>query len=193
VDFEQTAITIFVAIVAATAAGFVTWLFKGKERKESVEEKAVEKGIVERGMAKELKENAEKIAASVKEETMAAVDQLFTNLRSEIALEQQKIYSNMNAREVKLDRLEKDFESFKQHIYNAIDRFNKDIQRIQTMAWGSSAKSVPSYLLDEEETQEHKDTPDEGVFYRQTDAEKAEQTSDNEERIKQDEDDGSGY
>jgi len=44
------------------------------------------------------------------------------------------------------------------------DRLEKQMDRIQQFEWGRDAKSVPAYLTGDEETQEHKDKPGEGLF-----------------------------
>ena len=132
--------------------------------------------------AENLQTKTEAIAENVKTSMLAQVNSLLATLRQEIELERTKIYANMSAREVKLDRIIKDFEEFRRHVYTTFREFSKSIERIQTMAWGPDAKSVPAYMMGEVETAEHKEEDDVGVFYRQTQEEEDEQTGQNVQR-----------
>jgi len=193
--------SVAIPIVVGSAIAALGWLMKGRERKDSVEKKAVDKGVIERGMAKELKENAEKIAATVKEETMAAVNQLFATLRSEIKLHDQEIASEMKARDVRINQnrdhfvyfIDNIFKEFKENILAILEKQNKTIEMLQTLSFGPDAHSFPHYIMGEEKTFEDANKPDEGMFNVQSDESRDKQTSDNEERIRQDEDDKKGY
>ena len=194
-------ITLIIAVVAASAGGAIAWLFKRGERKDSVGKIAQEKGVIERGMAKELKDNAEKIAATVKEETMAAVNQLFSTLRSEIKLHDQQVESEMKARDVRINQHKEDFDYFIDNIFKdfkisimaILEKQNKTIEMLQTLYFGPDAHSFPHYIMGEEKTNADDQKPGEGMFHIQSEESKTQQTSDNEERIKQDEENKQGY
>lgn len=200
-DFEGIAVTLVVALVSAAAAGAIAYFAKGRERKDSVEKKATDKGIIERGMAKELKENAEKIAATVKEETMQAVNQLFSTLRAEIKLHDQEVEYSMEARDVRIESHKRDFDYFIENVFKdfkisimaILEKQNKTIEMLQTLNFGPDAHSFPHYIYGEEKTAKDAQKKDEGMFNVQSDVSRDKQTEDNEERIKQDEDNKQGY
>jgi hypothetical protein len=137
--------------------------------------------VAERTLEKaaELQTRTEHIAQSVKEEMLGRVNGLLATLRAEIELERTKIYAEMSAREVKLDRIIKDFEEFRTHIYDKFKDFATSIERLQTMAWGVDAHSVPAYMMDSPK----EPVSDSGVFKAQTSDESAEQQHQNIERI----------
>jgi hypothetical protein len=159
-----------------------------------VERTAGAKGIIERATAKELKENAERIAEGVKTETMAAVNQLFATLRSEIKYHDAEVKSEMMARDVTIQSHKRDFDyfietvfkDFKNNITIILEKQQKTIEMLQTLSFGSEAHSFPKYIYGKERSAEDTQRKDEGMFHVQTDAEQTQQTSDNEERIKQD-------
>jgi hypothetical protein len=183
-----------------------------------VERTAGAKGIIERATAKELKENAEKIAQEVKTETMRAVDQLFATLEAateldnlEIASEKRihdaAVDSEMKARDVRINQnrrdsdeahvqirrdfnrfLEETFYEFKKSINTSLDKQNEIIRLIQSTLYGPDAHSFPNYMYGKEQTQEESQKPDIGVFEKQSEESKQKQTSDNVERMKQDDD-----
>ena len=188
-EYESVVVTIVVALIASVAGGFIAWLFKGKERKDSTEEKAVALDLAKRDTADKLEEKTKRMAEQVKRETMDDVNQLFASLRSEIALETQKIYSIMEKREIKIDQIRKDFEQFRSHLENIIDKLQKSIELIQTMAWGADAKSVLPAMTGEDETSEHKAEPGKGAFYQQTEWEQEQQREQNEERMRKEKED----
>ena len=51
-------------------------------------------------------------------------------------------------------------------------RMQKSIEFLQTMAWGADAKSIPPYMLGQEQTQEHRDEADVGAFFDRDDKKK---------------------
>ena len=84
----------------------------------------------------------------------------------------------MEARETRIDQLRKDHEDFKK-------QSKRDLELLQTLAFGGDAKSTPPYIVGEEQTQSHKDEPAKGLFYEQTQEEQDRQTDENVERQKE--------
>lgn len=178
----------FIAII--TVAGILgTWMWNIRTRKDKqaadikslaydVERIAREKLVIERGVAKELAEEARIKAVDVRQEILEKVGGMFGTLRAEIALMDQKIFSNMEAREIKIDTLRGDFEEFRK-------QSKRDLELLQTLAFGGDAKSTPPYMVGEEQTQAHKDEPSTGMFYEQTQEEQDKQTAENVERQKE--------
>ena len=186
-----------------------------------VERTAGAKGIIERATAKELKENAEKIAQEVKTETMRAVDQLFATLEAaseldalEIASEKKihdaAVDAEMKARDIRINQNRKDsdnahteirrdfnrflqetFIEFKRSINTSLDKQNEIIRLIQSTLYGPDAHSFPNYMYGQEQTEEESKKPDIGVFAKQSSEDKEKQTKDNIKRMK--EDDEAGY
>jgi len=178
----------FIAII--TVAGVLgTWMWNIRTRKDKqaadikalaydVERIAREKSVIERGIAKELAEEAKSKAIEVRQELLEKVGGMFGTLRLEISLMSQKIYSEMHEREAKIDQLRKDYEDFKK-------QSKRDLELLQTLAFGGDAKSTPPYMVGEEQTQAHKDEPSTGMFYEQTPEEREKQTEENIERQKE--------
>jgi len=191
----------FLIATVLGVAGFVAaqlWAVRNRKDRQAediknlaydVEKIAREKSTTERNIAKELAETAAKLADEVRDSMKEYVGQLLATLKQDIKLEHQRVYSNMESRESRIDQLRKDFEELKHFQYKFNDAIQKSLERIQTMQWGPSAKSVLPTMLDEIETEEHKSKPDKGVFKQQTDSERDKQTEDNEERLKRAEED----
>jgi len=176
--------------VTITAIGVITvWVWNLRTRKDQqaadikslaydVERIAREKSMQERAIAKELAEEARTKAVEVRQELLEKVGGMFGTLRAEIALMNQKIFSDMEARESKIDQLRKDFEEYRK-------QDKRDMEILQTLAFGGDAKSTPPYIVGEEQTQAHRDEPGTGMFYEQTQEEQEQQTAENVERQKE--------
>jgi len=175
--------------IIITAIGVITvWVWNLRTRKDQqaqsiktlandVERIAREKAIVERQVAKDLADETKAKAIEVRQELLEKVGGMFGTLRAEITLMNQKIFSEMKARESKIDQLRKDFEDYR-------NDSKRDIEMLQTLAFGGDAKSTPPYIMGEEQTQTHKDKPGTGMFYEQTPEEREKQTAENVERQK---------
>ena len=163
-NYEDLTVTIVLSLAAAIAGGFITWVFKRGERKDSVEKIRSDKATSERALAKELRTESETEAIAVRQEMRDHVGQLLDTLRADIALQKEKIQSQMNMREVKIDQIKKDLETFIISQNKINDKTVKAIEFVQTMLWGPEAKSMPPYMLGQEETQEHRDEPEVGMF-----------------------------
>src|SRR6185436_7021336 len=111
-DYESTTITVILTVIAGLAGGFFAWIFKRGERKDSVEKIRSDKATSERALAKELRTESETEAIAVRQEMREHVGQLLDTLRADIALQKEKIQSQMNMREVKIDQIKKDLETF---------------------------------------------------------------------------------
>ena len=163
-DYETTIITIVIALMASIATGFFAWIFRGKERKDSTEKIRTDKSASERALAKELREESEEEAIAVRQEMRDHVTQLLTNLRAEIELAKVKANNLDDKQDIKIEQLAKDFSERNKIQDNINEKTMKAIEFVQTMLWGPEAKSMPPYMLGQEETQEHKDEPEVGMF-----------------------------
>lgn len=166
-DFEGTVITIFVALIASVAGGFIAWLFKSNERKTAVLD-----------LADKLEDKRKQVADDVWKRGVSTVENMLEKNEAKTTLAIQKIYSQMEFREEKIGYLRKDFEEFKKDT-------KRDMEILQTLAFGIDAKSTPPYIMGEEATQLHKDEPGTGMFYEQTQEEQDKQTAENVERQKE--------
>jgi Tfp pilus assembly major pilin PilA len=88
-----------------------------------------------------------------------------------------------------LDSTKKSDKQFKKAIMEKLNIMRKQVEMLQTVAFGIQAHSTPNYMfgLDPEEGME--DKPGEGAFFEQSSDERTKQTSDNEERIRVEKDD----
>jgi hypothetical protein len=135
----------------------------------------------------ELELSAKLLAADVKQNMKEHISQLISTLKQDIELSRSQAYARMDSMDVKIAQNKIDL---MEHIMNEKDeraRMQKAIDMLQTMNFGSDAKSTPAYMTEEEETQEHKDEPDKGVFEVQSKEKEEKQTAENEERIKKEE------
>ena len=163
-DYESITITIVLTLIAGLAGGFFAWAFKRGERKDSVEKIRSDKATSERALAKELRTESEQEAIAVRQEMREHIGQIIDTLKQDIALQKEKIQSQMNMREVKIEQIKKDLEDHIRSQNTINDKVVKSIEFVQTMLWGPEAKSMPPYMLGQEETQAHKDEPEVGMF-----------------------------
>jgi hypothetical protein len=90
-----------------------------------------------------------------------------------------------------ITQTEKDFENFrkndrafKKDIIERFEHFRKQVEMLQTVAFGVEAHSTPNYMFGLDPEADIGDKPGEGAFYEQSHEERARQTNDNEERIR---------
>jgi hypothetical protein len=152
-----------------------------------VEKIAREKIKEEQNIARELAVTSQALALDVKQSMKDHIQQLITTLKQDIALSGQ-------IAEAKIDKLDYRIAQIKidlmEHILEEKDervRVRKSIEMLQTMNYGIDAKSEPAFLVGEDESQEHKNKPPEGLYKDQTTEEKTKQKKDNDERINVDE------
>jgi hypothetical protein len=99
-----------------------------------------------------------------KEERRKRIEGILTTLKEDIEKQKIKTQRQIETRESQIDQNRKDFDDFVES-QNAInDRTVKAIEFIHTLLFGPEAKSLPSYMLGLEETQEHRDRPEVGMF-----------------------------
>ncbi len=123
-------------------------------------------------LASRLAEANEKTAIGVKRDMKDHIGQLVSVLKQDIDFRQAQTYSKIDLIDMRLAQVKIDL---MEHIINEKDersRMQKSIEFLQTMAWGADAKSIPPYMLGQEQTQEHKDEPDIGAFYDKDDKKK---------------------
>ena len=127
-----------------------------------VESAATEKQKEEQTLAKEVARENKALAIEVKEDMKAHIDRLVAILKSDINLQKVQAYATMDKIDNKIAQLKIDLMN---HIENERDdhtRIQKSIDFLQTMAFGPDAKSIPGYMIDEEETES--ESPYKGVF-----------------------------
>ncbi len=123
-------------------------------------------------LAERLAEKNRQIAIEVKQDMKDHISNLVNTLKSDIEFRQAQTYARMDTLDSKVAQVKIDL---MEHIINEKDeraRMQKSIEFLQTMAWGADAKSIPPYMLGQEQTQEHKDEADVGVFYDKDDKKK---------------------
>jgi hypothetical protein len=184
------------AIAIATVAGVIgTWIYNSRTRKDriletrqtlaaDVEKIAREKIKEEQSIARDLAVTSQALALDVKQSMKDHIQQLISTLKQDIALSAEQAESKIDKLDYRLAQIKIDL---MEHILGEKDervRMQRSIEMLQTMNYGTDAKSEPSFLVGEEETQEHKDLPGEGLYRNKTPGEKEEQTKENEKRIR---------
>jgi hypothetical protein len=182
---------IIIGGVVASAVGVIAGIYyQGRTRKDTVTDK---KDKVEETRAKlqreveltardKLKEetktrqdlelSAKLLAADVKQNMKEHIGQLIFTLKQDIELSRSQAYSRMDSMDVKIAQNKIDLMEHILHEKDESIRMQKAIDMLQTMNYGADAKSTPAFMTEEEETQEHKDEPDKGVFDDKNIAEK---------------------
>ena len=169
-------IIILIVGVSIAAAGFIgTQLYNRTQRKDKVietrqsmqadvEQVARTKFKEEQQLAGALASNAAALALNVKQDMKDHIDRLVVVLKQDVEMQRILTYAKMEGLETRIGQLKIDL---MEHILNEKDervRMQKSIDFFQTMQFGPEAKSVPDYMIGEEESQEHKDEPEKGVF-----------------------------
>ena len=164
-------IFLLVGVVIA-AGGLIGTLFYSKVLRRSnkgslqleLDEAYRQKTKDEKTTADSLAYSAEKLATSVKQDMKEHIDRLILVLKSDIELQRTITYGKIDTLDSKIVQLKIDL---MQHIIDEKDdriRMQKSIDFFQTMQFGPEAKSIPDYVMGEEETLEHKNEPEKGVF-----------------------------
>jgi hypothetical protein len=191
-DFEQVIITIGGVVIGAAVGALIAWVLKGKERKQSVEDKAAILDQVKIETADKLEEKRKQMAADLKKETIGDVVNMFEKHEAAEELHNHDIRSEMDARDVTIEANHKEFTQFRKYDYVEFKRnllsylknqkVNQEV--LQTVAFGESAHSTPYWMfgLDKPEGEDQKEG--EGVFHIQSDESRDLQKLDNEERLK---------
>jgi len=168
---------IFLIVGAAVAAiGVIgTQLYNRSQRKDKtvetrqslqadVESVARAKFKEEQVTAGALASNAASLALNVKQDMKEHIDRLIVVLKQDLEMQKIQTYGRMDGLETRIAQIKIDL---MEHILNEKDerlRMQKSIDFFQTMQYGPDAKSIPAYIIGEEETEEHKDDPEKGVF-----------------------------
>jgi len=173
VDYNT--IYIVSSIVVAGAGVVGTLIYNKLSRKDKivetrqslqqdVEKVARDKFKEEQQLAGALASNAAALALNVKQDMKEHIDRLIVILKQDIEMQRIQTYSKMDALDARIAQVKIDL---MQHIIDEKDdriRMQRSLDFIQTMQYGPDAKSIPAYITGEEETGEHKDEPEKGVF-----------------------------
>jgi hypothetical protein len=151
-------------VVSAAIGALLAWVLKRGERKDTVEKIRQDKATSERQLAKELRDESEEEAVAVRQEMRDHIGQIIDTLKSDIALQKEMVQSQMNMRDMRIEVIRKQLDDYIETQNKINEKVVKSIEFVQTMLWGPEAKSMPPYMLGEQETQEHKDEPDVGMF-----------------------------
>ena len=123
-------------------------------------------------LAERLATKNRQVAIEVKQDMKDHVSNLVNVLKSDIEFRQAQTYSKIDTLDARVAQIKIDL---MEHIINEKDersRMQKSIEFLQTMAWGPDAKSIPPYMMGQEQTEEHKDEPDVGAFFDKYDKKK---------------------
>lgn len=131
---------------------------------EKVLDTAAKKKVIEEETADKVRQANIKRADIVKGEMREYINSFASSLVKDSALEHEKMYSKIHENRMMIDQLNKDLDHYKEYTKGDIRELKHSIEFLQTVAWGPDAKSVPPYMLGEEQSQEHKDLPDAGAF-----------------------------
>jgi hypothetical protein len=190
-DFDYVPYTVAIATIAGVIG---TWIYNSRTRKDriietrqtlaaDVEKIAREKIKEEQGIARELAVTSQALALDVKQSMKDHIAQLISTLKQDIALSAEKAESKIDKLDYRLAQIKIDL---MEHIMGEKDeriRMQRSIEMLQPMNYGTDAKSEPAFLSGEDETQEHKDKPGEGLYKDQTVVQKEQQTKENDKRI----------
>jgi len=150
--------------VSAAIGALLAWVLKRGERKDTVEKIRADKATSERQLAKELRDESEEEAVAVRQEMRDHIGQIIDTLKSDIALQKEMVQSQMNMRDMRIEVIKKQLDDYIETQNKINEKVVKSIEFVQTMLWGPEAKSMPPYMLGEQETQAHRDEPDVGMF-----------------------------
>jgi len=142
-----------------------------------IEEAQRQKTKDEKVTADALASSTALLAQNVKQDMKDHIDRLIKVLKSDIELQRVMTYSKLDQLDSKIGQIKIDL---MQHIIDEKDdrtRMQRSIDFIQTMQYGPEAKSIPDYIMGQEETQEHKDEPEKGVFASRKDTTTEKSTS----------------
>jgi len=133
-------------------------------------------------IAESLKKSNEKIAEQLKNDTYQRIEEQTHDLKKEFSAEIKDVRKDMthgfqvNAMELAsvhqiiANVIEKAVDAAKLNAETAarlqiqIDKNQTHMERLEQFEWGRDAKSIPGYMTEEGETQEHRDKPEEGLF-----------------------------
>ena len=151
-------------VISVGIGGLLSWLIKRPEQRTTIERARFEKEESERKLAKDLRDESIDEARNVRQETREYITNLLAQLRYEIEIAATKSSAAGEKSELKLEQLAKAFYEYKNDQNRINEKVVKSIEFIHTVLLGPGAKSLPPYMLGQDETQAHKDKPDVGAF-----------------------------
>ena len=165
----------FVSLLLAVIGAIATFLYfrsttKNKRSQDNkqdllnIEDRAREKLKDDLFIAKEVKEEARKVAIDTKGEMMDIIHNIVERLQNEINKSRMVVENEIKLLTYTVDQVKVDLKrniEFQQIIN---DRMQKSVDFMNQFLWGAGAKSMPPYTQGEEETKEHADKPSEGIF-----------------------------
>lgn len=165
----------FLSIVIAlggTILGFFYFLKTTKAKavtdkqnyKTQVENLALAKHREEMSLAKELKEDNKRLALDVKEAMVSHVGIIVNTLKQDIELQKTILLSELSIMKKDSSQIRTDMLAHIENQQHINERMQKSIDFMNQFLWGAGAKSTPPFVEGEEESQEHKDKPSEGIF-----------------------------
>ena len=128
--------------------------------------------------AREVKETARQIALGVKQETLEDINKTMNNMKHVIEMTKQYIESELKLMRQVSGQLRKDLEDHISEQEKTIEKMEKNLSLLSQFVWGQSSKSIPPFILGNDETQKHKDIPLEGI-YSTPDSSETQQDKDN--------------
>lgn len=163
-DLDLGVIAIVVSI-AVGIAGFISGqLYAIKNRRDQVEKAKREKITDDRALAREVAAESEALTLEAKQEMREYITNIIVGLKADIELAKAKANNLDSIRDMKLEQLTKEFYEYKLFQNGVNEKVTKAIEFVQTMLWGPEAKSMPPFMLGEDESQEHRDEPEVGMF-----------------------------
>jgi hypothetical protein len=82
------------------------------------------------------------------------------------------------------DTFRKSDKAFKKEVLEKFTQFRKQVELLQTVAFGIKAHSTPNYMYGLEQEADIDSKPGEGAFFEQSDEDKSKQKIDNDERMR---------
>jgi hypothetical protein len=165
-------VVFLVAGVIIAAGGLIGTLFYSKVLRRSnkgslqleIEEAQRQKTKDEKVTADALAGSAAALAQNVKQDMKDHIDRLIKIMQSDTEMQRVQTYAKLDSLDTKIAQVKIDLI---EHIINEKDdrlRMQRSIDFLQTMNFGPEAKSIPDYMMGEEETEEHKKEAEKGVF-----------------------------
>ena len=169
-DFDFTS-GLLIAVIGLML-GLIYFLIDLKYRKKT--DMRAEKVQVE-SLAERVKENQAETAEKLRAETALIAQQTRRDMEAYVDRQTQDLKTDYGHKfqvvDLKIDAIHEAIANvIEKNAQTALinsktaERLEKQMDRIQQFEWGRDAKSVPAFITGEEETQEHKDKPDEGLF-----------------------------
>lgn len=178
-DITSSSITAVIALAATLVYFIVSFQYKKKsdlkaEQKSDLQTARLDKNQVDAladrvkrdqyETAERLRKTTEDIAEKTKKEMEAYVDRQTADLKKDYGHRFEVVDMKIDAvNEAISNVIERNAETALVNAKTA-ERLEKQMDRIQQFEWGRDSKSEPAFMRGEDETQEHKDKPEEGLF-----------------------------